>query len=79
MTGVQTCALPICFPVTIAGEVCAYRGDNAGGRTGDAAYFLVPESEYDQRGDHGFIIDESRHLRFSNDPTLLTTKELTNA
>ena len=65
-------------PDTMVG-VCAYRGGNAGGRTGDAAYFLVPESEYDQRGDQGFIIDESRHLRFSNDPTLLTTKELANA
>lgn len=56
--------------------VCAYRGGNAGGRAGDSAYFLVPENEYNQRNHNGFIIDENRHLRFSNDPTLLVREEV---
>ena len=30
MTGVQTCALPICFPVTIGGEVKVVVGVSVG-------------------------------------------------
>ena len=35
MTGVQTCALPICFPVTILG---LYAEVNADGSLGDTIY-----------------------------------------
>ena len=56
--------------------VCAYRGGNAAGRTGEPAYFLIPENEYQTRGENGFIIDESRHFGFSNDPTRLESKEI---
>lgn len=31
----------------------------------DTAYFLVPESEYDARGNQSFVIDESKHKRVS--------------
>jgi len=56
--------------------VCAYRGGNAAGRVGEPAYFLVLDNEYQTRDSFGFIIDESRHLRFDNDPTELVTKEV---
>jgi hypothetical protein len=56
--------------------VCAYRGGNAGGRTGEATYWIVPADEYAQRQDQGFVIDEMRHYRFDNDPTQLRTKEV---
>lgn len=29
----------------------------------DTAYFVVPADEYDERGAHGFVIDEERHPR----------------
>ena len=38
MTGVQTCALPICFPVTIwrvGGELVEYYRDDSGWVNGD--------------------------------------------
>lgn len=40
-----------------------------GGRTADyklpkdAAYFVVPQDEYETHGPHGFVIDESKHPR----------------
>ena len=54
--------------------VCAYLGGNSAGRIGEPAYFLVPESEYQTRDGMGFIIDETRHPRFENDPTSLESK-----
>ena len=59
--------------------VCAYRGGNPGGRTGEPAYFLVPQAEYREQGQSDFIIDEARHLRFENNPTELVSKQLINA
>ena len=59
--------------------VCAYRGGNPAGRVGEPAYFLVPAPEYREQGQSNFIIDESRHLKFDNDPTQLVTKELERA
>ena len=59
--------------------VCAYRGGNPAGRIGEPAYFLVPQAEYAEQGRHNFIIDETRHLRFENDPTELVSKQLTRA
>lgn len=56
--------------------VCAYVGGNAAGRQGEPTYFLVPENEYQSRGEDGFIIDENKHVRFDNDPTQLTSKNL---
>ena len=49
------------------GHVVVFAG--RGGRTADykypkdTAYFVVPESEYDERGRFDFVIDESRHPR----------------
>lgn len=59
--------------------VCAYVGGNPAGRTGEESYWLVPSDEYSQRHSLGFIIDESRHYRFDNDPTQLVTKEVSLA
>lgn len=59
--------------------VCCYRGGNAAGRIGESAYFLVPEDEYQTRDHQGFIIDEDCHLRFSNNPTDLVSKEKVSA
>jgi hypothetical protein len=59
--------------------VCAYRGGNPAGRVGDESYWLVPSDEYSKRHRLGFVIDESRHYRFSNDPTQLVTKEVSLA
>jgi hypothetical protein len=56
--------------------VCAYRGGNPAGRIGEESYWLVPSEEYSERHELGFVIDELRHYRFENNPTLLTTKEV---
>lgn len=57
--------------------VCAYRGGNPAGRVGEPAYFLVPQAEYREQGQSNFIIDEERHLKFENNPTEQTSKQLT--
>lgn len=49
------------------GNVVVFAG--RGGRTADyklpkdTAYFVVPVDEYEDRGPHGFVIDEKRHPR----------------
>ena len=47
MTGVQTCALPICFPVTIQGSNGGNSSgyDYAGGGGGGSTSFNAPSSE----------------------------------
>ena len=69
MTGVQTCALPICFPVTIRGD-----GEN-GGRTRAWAYDNATKEKI-----YGawvsmevcLMIDNSGSMSWDNKPTYVT-------
>ena len=57
MTGVQTCALPICFPVTInlLGDV------SASGNVGSGATATAAESAQMMPTDYSFIGDAANH------------------
>lgn len=49
------------------GFVGVFAGRGGRSKTGrypeDTAWFMVTETEYDERGPHGFVIDEERHPR----------------
>ena len=65
MTGVQTCALPICFPVTI-GEVYVY----------GAVIYLPKEAPEVLKGQKIQVVDESGNVRFSGNSTLFKREQL---
>lgn len=44
--------------------VCARLGGRAPKARGTERYFLVPQGEYDQRDNFGFVVDETRHTEW---------------
>ena len=50
MTGVQTCALPICFPVTIGGHFGAGKDPVAGGEIGDGDFTEKRGLDFEENG-----------------------------
>ena len=71
MTGVQTCALPICFPVTIDGQVrfeqvlalgelqITWTGSDSGEVSVSDEFDRLPNPEADSLGDDGTVRTEN--------------------